>query len=109
MNRRPFLYILIISALSLFLGCEEEPSVQKMEQPAGFVELVKAYEDGRVFSSATHKGGACVLDFEGVTASSAPAFEGHNAIRYGVYGRSLRRSVIYSEVGTIYTMHGVQT
>ena len=64
MNRRPFLYILIISALFLLLGCEEEPSVQKMEQPAGFVELVKAYEDGRVFSSASHKGGACVLDFE---------------------------------------------
>ena len=64
MNRRPFLYILIISALFFLLGCEEEPSVQKMEQPAGFVELVKAYEDGRVFSSASHKGGACVLDFE---------------------------------------------
>lgn len=64
MNRRPFLYILIISALFFLLGCEEEPSVKEMEQPAGFMELVKAHEDGKVFLSATREGGACVLRFE---------------------------------------------
>ena len=35
-----------------------------MEQPAGFMELVKAHEDGKVFLSATREGGACVLRFE---------------------------------------------
>ena len=82
MNRRPFLYILIISALSFLLGCEEEPSVQKMEQPAGFVELVKAYEDGRVFSSATHKGGACVLDFEDGYSLSISEFSIYDCRNY---------------------------
>ena len=64
MNRRPFLYVLIISALSFLFGCEEEPSIKEPEQPAGFMELVKAHEDGKVFSSATREGGACVLRFE---------------------------------------------
>ena len=82
MNRRPFLYILIISAISFLLGCEEAPSVQKMEQPAGFVELVKAYEDGRVFSSATHKGGACVLDFEDGYSLSISEFSIYDCRNY---------------------------
>ena len=52
---------------------------------------------------------ACVLDFEGVTTATSPAFERNDAISYGVYGCALGCGIIHSEVGTIYSMHGVQT
>ena len=75
MNRRPFLYILIVSVFSFLLGCEEEPSAYETEQPAGFMELVKAHEAGRVFSSATHQGDACLLRFEDGYSLSITEFE----------------------------------
>ncbi|MBO5708893.1 MAG: hypothetical protein J6S01_06105, partial [Bacteroidales bacterium] len=55
---------LLISVSLLLSGCGKEPQTQKEpQQPTGFVELVQAYKDGRVFKSAEHQDGCCVLSF----------------------------------------------
>lgn len=68
-------------ALVPFLsGCEKEPAPKEKEQPAGFVELVQAYKDGKVFQSAEHQNGGCVISFtDGYRLTiAATAFEIHD-------------------------------
>ncbi|MBQ8500557.1 MAG: CotH kinase family protein [Bacteroidales bacterium] len=57
-------YIILVSFISLFLSCEEEMKEAEKLQPEGFVELVEAYEAGKVFSSSKHASGACALSFD---------------------------------------------
>lgn len=55
---------LLLSLSLLFTGCEKEADASKEPvQPAGFAELVQAYKDGRIFQSAEHQNGSCVLSF----------------------------------------------
>lgn len=56
--------VLVFLAL-LMTGCGKEQPVEKEEakQPAGYAELVQAHKDGKVFLSAEHQSGACVISF----------------------------------------------
>ena len=72
---------LLLSLSLLFSGCEKETETQKTpEQPVGFVELVQAYKDGKVFQSAEHQNTSCVLSFtDGSKLTiAATAFEIHD-------------------------------
>ena len=51
----------------------------------------------------------CVFDFERITATTAPAFEDHDAISHSHYGCARRSGIIDTRMGTIDTMYGVQT
>ena len=67
MNIRRLFYILTAGMVLLLSGCE---ILQRNTQPAGFRELIEAHEAGKVFSSATRQGGACMLHFaDGYTLS----------------------------------------
>ena len=72
---------LFLSLSLLFSGCEKEADAQKTpEQPVGFVELVQAYKDGKIFQSAEHQNTSCVLSFtDGSKLTiAATAFEIHD-------------------------------
>ena len=72
---------LLLSLSLLFSGCEKEADAQKTpEQPVGFVELVQAYKDGKIFQSAEHQNTSCVLSFtDGSKLTiAATAFEIHD-------------------------------
>lgn len=64
MSLRIYSLIAIVCSLHLFCGCEKEPDGGELRQPVGFVELVEAHEDGKVFISASHEAGTCTLTFE---------------------------------------------
>ena len=49
-----------------------------------------------------------MLDLERVASASAPALEGHHAVRYGVDGRALRRREVDTRVGAVDLVHGVE-
>lgn len=71
----------LLSCLSLMAAsCSEDPGQQERQQPAGFVELVEAYEAGRVFSSASHRGSSCTVSFDDgySIAISESAFKVHD-------------------------------
>ena len=75
------IFSLLFCAGLLLSGCGKEPQTQKEpQQPTGFVELVQAYKDGRVFKSAEHQDGSCVLSFtDGYRLTiAASAFEIHD-------------------------------
>ena len=58
-----FLIPLILLSLSLS-GCREEISASEQDKaPAGYLELLEAYEEGLSFSSAEHVSQGCVLTF----------------------------------------------
>lgn len=46
-----------------FTACEDNSSSIQEKQPEGFRELLQAYQEGKVFSSATFASGSCVLNF----------------------------------------------
>ena len=65
MKRFSTLILAIAVAVAAFLtGCEKEITVPQKKQPVGYVELIEAYEAGRVFSSAEQKSGKCSVVFE---------------------------------------------
>jgi hypothetical protein len=75
------IFSLLFCAGLLLSGCGKEPQTQKEpQQPAGFVELVQAYKAGKVFQSAEHQDGNCVLGFtDGYRLTiAASAFEIHD-------------------------------
>ena len=57
----------------LLIGCREEISASEpVEAPAGYLELLKAYDDGLMFSSAEHVSQTCVVTFEGGNKITVP-------------------------------------
>lgn len=65
MKRLPVIFLLL--SLSLLSACEKtggDASEDVVKPPKGFVELVQAYQDGKVFLSAEHTDAACILTFE---------------------------------------------
>lgn len=65
MKRFSALILAIAVALAALLtGCEEKIDASQEEQPAGYAELIQAYQSGRLFSSATHSTGKCTIIFE---------------------------------------------
>ena len=62
-------------------GCQEKPEVPEApKQPRGFAELVQAYNEGKMFDSAQHQPGCCILKFsDGSSLTiSDTAFEIHD-------------------------------
>lgn len=57
---------MMIASLAILTGCSDDDSntpPREKTQPEGIRELVQAYNDGRVFSSAERMAGSCVLNF----------------------------------------------
>ncbi len=73
-------YLLLLCLIPAFLSCEEEVKEQERLQPECFVELVEAYEAGKVYMSAEHSQGICVLSFEDGTVLNVAesAFKVHD-------------------------------
>ena len=71
---------MLLTLVPFLSGCEKEPDIKGPQQPAGFVELIKAYKDGKVFQSAEHQNGNCVISFtDGYRLTIAStAFEIHD-------------------------------
>ena len=55
---------MMMAAASFVTGCEEEIKSHEKKQPASFLILLQAYEEGRVFSSAELTDVSCVVTFE---------------------------------------------
>ena len=65
MKRFSALVFAMIMAVTPFLsGCEEGIDAQEKGQPASFLSLVKAYEEGKVFSSAERSSESCLITFK---------------------------------------------
>ena len=55
--------VLFLSGLTI-TGCEKsEVKPEGPKQPEGFIELLQAYNEGKVFQSAVRQGEACILTF----------------------------------------------
>jgi hypothetical protein len=55
--------VLFLSGLTI-TGCEKsEVKPEGPKQPQGFIELLQAYNEGKVFQSAVRQGEACILTF----------------------------------------------
>ena len=65
MKRSDALILAIMTLTASFLtGCEDGTGGQENKQPASFLSLVQAYEEGKVFSSAEHSSEGCIISFE---------------------------------------------
>lgn len=65
MKRFSALILAMMMALASFLtGCEEEIKNPQKKQPASFLNLLQAYEEGRIFSSAELTDVHCIVMFE---------------------------------------------
>ncbi len=65
--RRLYLWMILLlgSSCILLSGCEKQPEVPEgPKQPKGFIELLAAYAEGKMFSSAEHQSSACIITFE---------------------------------------------
>ena len=73
-------YILACFFLLIASGCQKEVTQEDPKQPEGFVELIQAYNDGKVFLSAQHQAGGCVISFTDGYALTIPSssFEIHD-------------------------------
>lgn len=81
MDRNMKIISLLFSLILLLSGCEKnEDTPKEPQQPQGFRELVQAYQDGKVFDSAEHQNGSCVIRFsDGSSLTVAEtAFEIHD-------------------------------
>ncbi len=59
-------YSLLLAAVCVLLaGCSKEPvrEVQEPQQPEGYLDLLKAYDAGKMFASAEHQPGRCIISF----------------------------------------------
>ncbi len=67
MNKLLCVLLALVIVPALFLtGCAKEEGEQQApepEPPAGYLELLQAYDAGRTFSSAEHQRGCCVISF----------------------------------------------
>lgn len=65
MNRFSTLILAMIMAMIPFVtSCEKEIDTPGEKQPASYIGLIQAYEDGRVFSSAEISSGYCTVCFK---------------------------------------------
>lgn len=55
---------MMLAPVFILAGCEEKINSTQKKQPASFLNLIQAYEDGRVFSSAEIIAGNCTVKFE---------------------------------------------
>ncbi len=65
----------IIPLMLFFLsGCVTEKEERPQEEPEmkGYAELIQAYQDGKVFVSAVHSSGSCLLTFDGGYTITVP-------------------------------------
>ncbi len=58
-------FFLVMAVSVLMNGCGEEPAPepQRPEPPTGYLELLKAYDDGKLFASASYQPGCCIISF----------------------------------------------
>ena len=64
MRKLSLLSGLLLFSLFIILGCQEKPHVpQKPAPPRGFIELVQAYKDGKVFEEAIRQPDSYALKF----------------------------------------------
>lgn len=76
MNRFSTLILAMIMATVPFLtSCEEEIDTPEEKQPASYISLLQAYEEGRVFSSAEISSGYCTVSFKEGPAIKVPQTE----------------------------------
>ena len=77
MNRFSALILAMFMAVVPFLtSCEEEIKTPgKKKQPASFLNLIQAYEDGRVFSSAELSASHCTISFKDGSGIKVPLTE----------------------------------
>lgn len=59
----PFIVSVIIASMFCLAGCEEKEAVPERKQPAGYLELLQAYQVGMHFLSAEHRQTSCVISF----------------------------------------------
>ena len=59
-----FILAMMMAVTPFLSGCEDGVDTQEKGQPASYLSLVKAYEEGKVFSSAEHSSGNCILTFK---------------------------------------------
>lgn len=81
MRRLIFILTCLFSSVFLSSGCQEKPEVPEApEQPRVFLELLQAYNDGKVFESADKKPDCCIVYFTDKSSLSIPvsAFEIHD-------------------------------
>lgn len=65
MKRFSALFLAILTSVATIMtGCEKEIDTPQKKQPASFLNLIQAYEDGRVFSSAELTATGCVITFQ---------------------------------------------
>lgn len=81
MRRLIFILTCLFSSVFLSSGCQEKPEVPEVpEQPRAFLELLQAYNDGKVFESAEKKSDCSIVYFTDKSSLSIPvsAFEIHD-------------------------------
>ena len=59
-----FILAMMMAVTPFLSGCEDGVDTQEKGQPASYLSLVKAYGQGKVFSSAEHSSGNCILTFK---------------------------------------------
>ena len=65
MKRFSALFLAILmSVATIMTGCEKEIATPQKKQPASFLNLIQAYEDGRIFSSAELTATSCIITFQ---------------------------------------------
>ena len=64
MKKLYLILAVLLSSVFLLSGCQEKPDLpKKPSQPRGFLELVQAYKDGKVFEEAVLQSDSYVLKF----------------------------------------------
>ena len=62
--KRIFSLLAAVLTIAVLSGCGKEDRHSQEEGPSVLVELIEAYQDGRVFSSAEHTTGRCAVRFK---------------------------------------------
>lgn len=68
----PLIAIFAVFIAAMLAGCAEDPVAPDNEQHACYLELIEAYESGKVFSSAEHSSGKCTITFKDGSAVDVP-------------------------------------
>lgn len=68
----PLIAIFAVFIFAMLAGCAEDPVAPDNDQHACYLELIEAYESGKVFSSAEHSSGKCTITFKDGSAVDVP-------------------------------------